>query len=490
MVNDPRDPRENTCRVVTNFDVLTDPYRMVPYRSSEAGDSAPTTSVKRNFAIGLWTPSTPDEYRLFALGKQAASPTRAEILMKMLSTGADTDLDDDDWATPAVNQASQNNTSYNLFVYYAKTGKFYGAHTGTHIWAFTPDGSTGFADTHRAITYTNIAQGLVHSKDDILYIPYDNKIAKNDNGSWSDAILTLPSHLYITSIAERGNYLAIACAPLSGIGHSVVYIWDRDSSLETLSDSIDWGEETLKVIEEINGILVGVSLSGANSTRFNDRVIFRYVLGSTAVKFAEFLGTSVQLPIAKQKINNRLYFMMSLVMNGATREGVWSVGQTGENFSIVHERTSNNDIATNINLYNFFLLGDFLFNSHVDGATENLSKTNDQATYSATSIYESKIFNNGDSSLKKKLVGVTVTTEPLPTAGQIVLKYKINAESSYTTIFTETTDNSISHSAINIESSGNNLPEYNEIQFRIESTGGAVITGLSFEAEVTGKRLY
>jgi hypothetical protein len=46
-----------------------------------------------------------------------------------------------------------------------------------------------------------------------------------------------------------------------------------------------------------------------------------------------------------------------------------------------------------------------------------------------------------------------------------------------------TTDNAVRHTALNIETSGANLPTYKEIQFRVESTGGAVVTGLKFLPE-------
>jgi len=82
-------------------------------------------------------------------------------------------------------------------------------------------------------------------------------------------------------------------------------------------------------------------------------------------------------------------------------------------------------------------------------------------------------------------------TEALPTNGQIVLKYRKDkdlVDGAWTTIFTEATDDSIEFDAINI--SGATLPEYKEIQFRIESTGGAVITGLKWKAEIIDKQKY
>jgi len=489
ITNDPRDNAEGVAQVVTNFDILTDTKRMMPYRDSEDGDGSASTSKKQNFAIALRTGTT---YSLYALGVVSGT-ARAEVLYKDLTTGGSNDLDDNAWATPLNNQSSAGTTSFNLFVYYKKTGYIYGARAGSHIWRFSPSGAA-WVDDHQALSYTNIAQGLVHSKDDILYVPYDNKIAKNDNGSWNNTALTLPSHLYVTSICEYGNYLAIACAPLSGIGNSVVYLWDRDATLTTLSESIDWGEGVIKVLEELDGFLIGLSQAGGNSTRTKNRIIFRYYAGAGAVKIRELLSTtSPNLLIAKQKVDHRIFFMMSATLNGSLREGVWSIGRENSRFVIAHERTPNNDTALgNGILQNFFFVGDYLFIAYVNNSSANaLSKTNDSSSFTATSIYESVIFNGGDSSLAKDLVGVTITTEPLPAAGSVVVKYKKDAETSYTTILTHSTDDAISKSAINIESTGAALPKsYKEISFRIESTGGAVITGLSFKEEITGKRAY
>src|SRR3990167_5996668 len=201
MHNDPRIEDFSYSQLIKNFDAHTYSKKLIPFRNSESGDGAPTTSQKQAFCIGY----TGSVYKLFALGRQSAV-NRAEILNKDISVGdTATDFDDTGWNTPSNNQAGQATPSYNLFIFYKKTGLIYGAHTGTHIFAFDPTAVAAFADTHQAITYTNSAQGLVHSKDDKLYIPYDNKIAKNDNGSWTAAALTLPSHFFITSICEYGN---------------------------------------------------------------------------------------------------------------------------------------------------------------------------------------------------------------------------------------------------------------------------------------------
>lgn len=498
--NDPRDPRENVCQMVGNFDINTNPRKMTPYISSESGDSSASTSKKRNFTIALRTGTT---HSLYALGVQSAN-TRAEILYKNLTiSGATDDLNDFTWANTGNHQSSTGtSTAFDLFVYYRKTGRIYGARDGTHIWSYDPSGSVAFNDTEFALTYTNIAQGLVHSLDDILYIPYDNKIARNDNGSWTDAALTLPVFYRITAIAEFGRFLAIAAKNIAGVGNSRVLLWDRQSTTNFLYESIDFGEGQLELIEELDGLLIGISTkiapSGTNLALNNNRIIFRSYSPAGITKILEINSganaPSLALIGGRQKRDNRIHFLLSITINGAVRGGVWSFGRgLSGNFNLVQERTYSNDLgASGIDLYNFIYAGDFLFISYVSGGAFAMSKTNDDTSdYSAKSIWESRKFNTGGSSFKKDLKGISIMHEPLDSDGQIVVQYKKDEETSYTTILTNSTDNSISKSAINIESSGAALPkDYKEISFRIESTGGAEITGLSFMEDIKQSRPY
>ena len=499
MTNDLRDPRQNVARVVSNFDVLTNPRKMTPYRSSETGDSLASTNKIQNFAIGIRTGTTNS---LYGLGV-ASGTAIAKVFYKDLTTGSANDLDDGDWTGTANNASASGATSFNLFVYYARTALIYGARAGTHIFAYDPTGSAAFADTHQALTYTNIAQGLVHSKDDVLYIPYDNKIIKNNNGVWTAAALTLPTHLVITSISEYGNYLAIACAPLSGIGNSRLFLWDRNETTTTLAESIDLGVGSVRVIEEIDGVLIAISQKGGTSSAgpgspagtisFGDRVIFRYLNGNQAEKFMEIIGgaNTTKLPIYRQKVDNRLYFQMLISFNGAIRDGVWSIGRSSPSagFGLVHERTTNNNTAltTSDSLTGFLAVGDFLFQSYSVSSTFNMTKTDDTALYSHNSIYESKRYDAGDASLKKELKGITIKHEYLPSGASVTVKYRVDQTTSWASILTSSTTNAISNSAVALQS----LPkDYKEIEFQILSTAGAEITGLSFQEEITGKRPY
>lgn len=502
MVNDPRDPRENVSRVLTNFDILTDPYRMIPYRDSEDGSTNQSNIKIQNFAVGKLN-GTPT-YALFGLGVTSGN-AKAEVYYKNLSTGGSNDLGDDGWAETTGNKDTTGTTgAFDLFIFYEKTGLFYGARDGSHIWTYDAVNTT-FAASSKALTYTNVAQGIVHSKDDILYVPYYyngggvgasavSAIASKDGaGGWNTGALNLPKHLRIRSIAEFGNYIAVACEPVSGatpgFGGSIVYLWNRDSTLTTLSDSIYWGEERLLIIEEINGNLIGISIA-TGATRFTKRIIFRNLSVSSGIKFAEFTTSNpsigTDLLSFKRKINNRLYFLMEIEIDGVARDGVWSVGGRPGEFNIIHERTtSNDDTFTDLELFGFHAIGDYIFISHADSAVHAMVKTNNTASYTASSIYESQInpkMIEGDRGKNKQLTAIRVTYEPLPSAGQVVLKYKVDG-GSYITVFTETTDGVLFTERVK-DATPDEFTSGREYEFRIESTGNAVITGLEYKYDV------
>lgn len=453
ITNDPRDTRRGRCVMCTNLDIFTDEARALPYYNQESGDSSSTTSQKQRFQLAHWLPGSTNVWRIFSLGVISGTG-KAEVLMKDLFTGGSSDLGDASWLTPANNQSSAGATSFNLFLYYKKTGLIYGARAGTAIFAFDPGAGAAWADTTHSLSYTNIAQGIVHSQDDIAYIPYDNKIASNNNGVWTDAALTLPAQYYITSICEKGAFIAITAAPLSGIGISRVFIWDRNSSLATVTDSVSCGEGIAQVIEEIEGYLISISYENT-STRNKYRTTFRVYTTFGMKKFFQITTSSVPLlTLHKQKADDRIYFQMTATIDGINRDGIWSIYHLGSgSFGVAHEQTTFNDtvFTTNTLQKGFFIVGDYRFISYVDDSGNyQLSKTNDQANY-PTSIIETTVKNNGDPSLLEKLIGITCTTQPLPSGGKVIARYKKDSDTKWTQIFSNSTLNSMHHSANCIE---------------------------------------
>jgi len=138
----------------------------------------------------------------------------------------------------------------------------------------------------------------------------------------------------------------------------------------------------------------------------------------------------------------------------------------------------------------FLLVSDYAYISYVkvDTTTWGLSKSNFRQSFTATSIYrtvKNPDMSDGDKFLNKKLIGVRLTYDPIPSlddgVAQVVLKYKVDG-GSFVTIFTDTTIGSFFKEMSN---AGNeSFTDGREYEFQIESNG-VVVTGLAYKYAVT-----
>lgn len=491
MTSNARSGNAEACRVIKHFDNYSLDSKLTPYRSMEV-DAVVESSLDTLRITKMLVANA----KLYGFGAVSDVDSHAKVYVK--STGADPTTA---WTTASGTATSASGGALSDVLFLAYHNYLYGGNS-TGIWKYgdiTSGGGEAFT-YNEYTTHGATAQGLVHSKDDIMYIPSNNLILVNNSGSWSVG-LTLPTNSVVNCICEYGNYLAIACDQADGT--SVVYLWDRDSSLSTLSEKIDWGVGSLKLIECIGGVLTGISVSSAGLNSISPEVLFKYYSGLTVIIFEQFATSLATIKADKQKFNDVFYFLAEMTINSVVLKGLWKIFKKADGkLTVSFDRLVRNDTALNAGgLKGFLRWGDYVFIAHLipTNSAYSIYRTNDQEIYTATSVYESKIFNAvpgaggrrfGDSTLSKKLIGVSVSTEPLPANGSVSLYYKIDSETSWTLIFTNTTDNSISHSAVKIESSGANLPQHKEIQFRIESTGGAEITELDFLIELIPKRPY
>lgn len=180
---------------------------------------------------------------------------------------------------------------------------------------------------------------------------------------------------------------------------------------------------------------------------------------------------------------------MILTLNGSIRDGIWSIANTDRGLIVQHERTTNNNTAmTAATIRDFFFVGDFLFQSYVNNSSAYAaSKSVSSPSYSLNAIIETVINPNMPPEYryqKKKLVAVGGMYDALPTAGQIVVKARVDSTGSYTTVFTETTDNAVSTEPTMVPSGGSYLDDGKEFEFQIISTGAAVPTALIYVFEV------
>ena len=475
----PREDNATKFQVAKHFDIFSNPTRLTPYRSLEAdhATSVSATDLKQYVVKDFLYHSS--SAKLFGLGQTGAGLTK--IVQKADAT---TGL----WTTPATSEGNGAVLNGCLVEYKDYLWGFQGT---TQVWRWgLLSGTPAITNSQGTVgTITSVAQGVI-AKDDNLYLPYNNKLARvTSGGTVNDAVLTLPTNFKITSICNYGNYLAIGCAPISTFnGTSKVFLWNLTST--DVQEAIDWGEGELRILETIEGYLVGVTdryLNNATGAGRGSMIIQTYSGGVPQVVKEVFTQalTGKTIPLTKFVKNNRLFFACKIMSNSSGTEyleGIWSFGRKNINYpfalncDIVCEESDTDGFQA------IGSAGNFVFVTHSgDGS---ISKTNDSAVYTYTSAYESQIFDFGDIDSDKTLLSLKVSFRKLATGESVTAKYKWDGATSFTTIGTFSTVGELSHTFLNIESTGGAFASGRELQVRIESLGGLELTGFKAIARV------
>ena len=461
--------------IAKHFDIFSNPGKLTPYRdlTADTNDGSTSTGMKQYLVRDFLYPT--GSGRLYGLGQTAGGLT--QIFQKADATTGN-------WSAPSSstgNGAVQNG----CFVEYKDYAWGFQGTNQIFKWG-TLSGSPSITNSvsTTASTITSVAQGLIGT-DDNLYLPYNNVIGRvTSGGSWNDAVLTLPTNYRITSLANYGNYLAIACAPVSSYnGVSKVFLWDFSSpDVQTV---IDWGEGILSVLETIEGMLVGVTDRYLNNTAGAGRgsfIVQTYSGGQPQVVKEIFTQALVgkAMPLSKAVKNNRLFFAAKVMTNtaGTTyNEGIWSFGRKSASYPFTLSLDLIDENVTTSGIQSFGTAANFFFLAHSgDGS---IDKTSASATYTFTSVLETQICNLADSTNDKQLHSVKVTFTELAAGQQLVLKYKVDPTPStaWTTVGTFTTVGAVSHSFLNEEATPKDFAGGTEYLFRLESTGGLEVTG-------------
>ena len=480
--DDAREQNATKFQVAKHFDVFSQPNRMIPYRSLETDTetSVSATDLKQYLVQDhLYASATA---KLYSLGQTGAGLTK--IIQKADAT---TGL----WTLPTNSEGNGAVQNGCLVEYKDKLWGFQGT-TQVFSWGVL-SGTPVIANSAGAVdTITSVAQGVI-AKDDNLYLPYNNKLVRvNAGGTVQDGVLILPTNFKITSICNYGNYLAIACAPISTFnGTSKVFLWNLIS--DDVQEAIDWGEGQLRVLETVEGMIVGITdryLNNATGAGRGSMIIQVYQGGTPQVVkevFTEAL-TGKTIPLSKAVKNNRLFFACKIMTNSAGteyNEGIWSFGRKNVNYPFSLNLDVIDENVNTSGIQSFGTAGNYFFLTH--SADGSVDKTNDASTYTFTSILESQIFNFGDVDTDKTLQNVKVSFRRQLSGESLTLKYRIDEAAAWVTIGTYDTDDSISHTFLNIEATGLPLGSGREFEFRLESTGGLEITGFTCRALVNNE---
>lgn len=477
--DDPRKSSSSEFTISKHFDIFSQPNRLIPYRSLEAdtNDGSTATGMKQYFVKDFLYAS--GSAKLYGLGQTAGGLTK--IVYKADATTGN-------WTVPSSSEGDDVVLNGCFVEYKDYIWGFQGA---SKVWKWgLLSGTPSITNSAGTVgTITSVAQGVI-AKDDNLYLPYNNKLVRvTSGGTVNDAVLTLPTNFKITSICNYGNYLAIACAPISTYnGVSKVFLWNLTST--DVQEAIDWGEGELRVIETIEGMIVGVTdryLNNATGAGKGSMIIQVYQGGSPQLVkevFTQSLSGKT-MPISKAVKNNRVFFSAKLMTNSTGteyNEGIWSFGR--KNASYPYSLTLD-IIDENINtsgIQSFGTAANYFFIAH--SADGSIDKTDDTSAYTFSSIYETQIFDFGDVDSDKRLESIKVSFKKLATGESITVKIKVDDATSWTTIGSFSTVGALSRTFINIESTGLALPSGKEYKFQITSTGGAEITGFKAKATI------
>lgn len=471
--DDIRKPSVSGFAITKHFDIFSNPHRLTPYRSLEADTetSVSTTDLKQYLVRDFVYATT--SAKLYGLGQTGAGLTK--ILQKADATSGL-------WTTPASSEGNGAVWNGCFFEYKDYLWGFQGT-TSLFKWGLlsgTPS-ITNAAATVGA-TITSVANGVI-AADGNAYLAYNNVVVRiAPAGTITDSAKTVPDTYKITSLTNYGSYLAIAASPKSTYnGQSKVFIWNLSSDL--FAETIDWGEGELRILELVEGMLVGVTdlyLNNSTGAGRGSMIVKGYTGGSAQVMkeiFTEAL-TGKTIPTSKVVKNGRLFWAAKIMTNSAGTEydeGLWSFGRKNSAYNFALTLDIVCEEADTDGIQGFGSAANFFFIAHSNDGS--ISKTNDSSTFTYTSIYESQILNIGDPCLTKQLNQFTFYTVPLSSGASVTAKYRIDDETSFTTIGTYSTAGGISRDLFSNENTGVDFPTFQEIQIRLESTGGAEITG-------------
>ena len=245
------------------------------------------------------------------------------------------------------------------------------------------------------------------------------------------------------------------------------------------------------MLETIEGMLVGVTdryLNNATGAGRGSMIIQIYSGGVPQVVKEVFTQALVgkTMPLSKAVKNNRLFFAAKIMTNSAGteyNEGIWSFGRKNVKYPYTLTLDIIDENITTSGIQGFGTAANYFFVAHSgDGS---IDKTNDAATYAFTSVYESQIFDFGDPNMDKQLNFIRVAYRKQASGESVTVKYRWDDATSWTTVGSDSVDDSKARTFVNIESTGAEFASGKELQVRLESAGGAEITSYKLRATVT-----
>lgn len=475
---DPREATVNQFAESLNFDTYQLPSTLVPIRGTEAdeGYSGSSTGVKaaKIKSIGVATSGA----TIYGVGNKTDG-TGLKFYTKSITAS--------EWS--ALTYTGLTPESGSVTPVDSFTLVHEGNSGGTIIWFTCTTGTNrqlGYIQTVTSPTTWStsaltLATTSVHEpvaligQDGNAYFGAANKIHRgNKDATVTNDVVVLSVNAVVTSMARYGTYIAVAYK----LGNrAFLGLWDYSDTQFT--EVIDFGEGYISVVENLDGMLVCVmdkflstdvfSLQGNGTGSMQIKAYSGGVI-QTLAEIKCKATTTRATNHHKFVKNSILYWYAKIPVNTAGTEfleGLWTFGR----------RISSLSYATTLHRQMPFTTGSFAgagdyqyFFGASDGAVQ---RTKSADEYGLTSSYETLVFDDNNPMQNKEFLEAKVGFEKLTSGQGIVLKYRKNGDTSWTTLTpipaVATGD---LHSSYPMDGT------FRECQFRIESTGGAKVTGL------------
>lgn len=283
----------------------------------------------------------------------------------------------------------------------------------------------------------------------------------------------------IQSLAAWRTYLAIASVRRN-IGY--INIWDLASSLST--EKVNTGTGNIRIVGNASDTLFCVVdnfIDDAIRSGNKPTMEVKQYIGNGSMETTHIIDVpaviddSTYIDYWEKAVSNFKLFRNEQTLFYARlprtsdadtfNEGFWAVGKNSEGKLSLSLMIDTEGLGMPENIFGF---AQQVFFIQKDGGIKRLSDN----TYSNTALFTTLKMNEGNTEREKKLHGVEIITEPLDEGQTISIYYKLNGDATRTKIgdFTGTTE--ISKEFL-YDNDGNNLRNYKEIEFDVESTRGS-----------------
>ncbi len=473
-----------------NFDIFTNPHKLIPYGDSIAETTG--TSTMADIQLGdIDISLIGSTYILTGAGYETSVSLKPTFWTKSALTNGGTL----NWSSQAV--AAGNTFQKGSGVIY-KDKYFALGYNGTNQYSLYRYDSAGSITTIGTISSSSTfyCKPFVHPEDNVLYIVLGNSITSWNGSTLTTTTTILPSGMEATAITDYGTYLAIGMRPLRGNGNATVFLWGRDATINTLQGSLDFGEGNLLTIENLNDSLFAVMAPQSTfSTSIMNKIIVKGYSGGAVetIKSLVVLNTQAISLATKAKNGNRLYFGL----NNDYATYVFGKNKSGS-YILTQDRYFNNGSVIGSALYGLSMIGDVLWRGFSTAVSSfilmrsMISGLGETIVYTSTSIYKTTINPNmplADRYKNKQLEAVQISYTG-KASGTIALKYLVDGKngsgtSVMTSIISDSTTAIEEVKEATAETSTNNaLLAGREFQFQIESTGGVEVKEVRYKYSV------